>query len=98
MICLFTVGFFLRILIREASVAEDYEVGGGEVLVDDKDNDGWVATHGRPKGLILYHICKITFSSMISYMINVSIDKGMMEVDCVFVSLGRFCSFYELIS
>ena len=35
-------------LIREASVAEDYEAGGG--LVDDEDNDGWVVTHGRSKG------------------------------------------------
>ncbi|KAF3564109.1 hypothetical protein DY000_02015280 [Brassica cretica] len=30
---------------REASVAEDYEAGGG--LVDDEDYDGWVATHVR---------------------------------------------------
>lgn len=34
-------------------MAEDYKVGGGEVLVDDKDNDGWVATHGRPKGCLI---------------------------------------------
>ncbi|KAL0728475.1 hypothetical protein Bca4012_024568 [Brassica carinata] len=36
-------------LRRAASVAEDYEAAGGEVLVDDEDNDGWLATHGRPK-------------------------------------------------
>jgi ubiquitin-like-conjugating enzyme ATG3 len=30
-------------------VAEDYEAAGGEVLVDDEDNDGWLATHGKPK-------------------------------------------------
>ncbi|KAF2573252.1 hypothetical protein F2Q70_00003399 [Brassica cretica] len=33
-------------LYREASVAEDYEAGGG--LVDDEDYDGWVATHVNP--------------------------------------------------
>ncbi|XP_010446232.1 PREDICTED: autophagy-related protein 3-like [Camelina sativa] len=37
-------------LRRAASVAEDYEAAGGEVLVDDEDNDGWLATHGKPKG------------------------------------------------
>lgn len=36
-------------LRRAASVAEDYEAAGGEVLVDDEDNDGWLATHGKPK-------------------------------------------------
>ncbi|KAF3537842.1 hypothetical protein F2Q69_00018531 [Brassica cretica] len=40
----------LPCLRRAASVAEDYEAAGGEVLVDDEDNDGWLATHGRPKG------------------------------------------------
>lgn len=88
-------GFFFRsgkLVFREPSVTEDYEAGGGEVLVDDEDNDGWVATHRLPKGLLLYQICKIIFSSMISYMINGSIDKGMIGV-CVFVSLGRFCSY-----
>ena len=51
-------------MIREAYVAEDYEAGGG--LVDEEDNDGWVATHGRPKGLLLYQICKIilTYKSL----------------------------------
>ena len=57
MISLFIVGFCGRILIkivsfgfsiREVSVAEDYEAGGG--LVDHEDNDGCVATHGRSKG------------------------------------------------
>lgn len=37
-------------LRRAASVAEEYEAAGGEVLVDDEDNDGWLATHGKPKG------------------------------------------------
>lgn len=31
-------------------MAEEYEAAGGEVLVDDEDNDGWLATHGKPKG------------------------------------------------
>ena len=29
---------------------EEYEAAGGEVLLDNDDNDGWLATHGRPKG------------------------------------------------
>lgn len=28
---------------------EEYEAAGGEVLLDNDDNDGWLATHGRPK-------------------------------------------------
>lgn len=36
-------------LRRAASVEEDYEAAGGEVLLDDEDNDGWLATHGEPK-------------------------------------------------
>lgn len=36
-------------LRRAASVAEEYEAAGGEVLIDDEDNDGWLATHGEPK-------------------------------------------------
>lgn len=31
-------------------MAEEYEAAGGEVLVDDEDDDGWLATHGKPKG------------------------------------------------
>ena len=37
-------------LRRAASVTEEYEAAGGEVLVDDEDDDGWLATHGKPKG------------------------------------------------
>ncbi|KAJ4706573.1 Autophagy-related protein 3 [Melia azedarach] len=36
-------------LRRAASVEEEYEGAGGEVLVDNEDNDGWLATHGKPK-------------------------------------------------
>ncbi|XP_061980381.1 autophagy-related protein 3-like isoform X1 [Populus nigra] len=36
-------------LRRAASVEEDYEAAGGEVLLDNEDNDGWLATHGKPK-------------------------------------------------
>ncbi|PIA50309.1 hypothetical protein AQUCO_01300804v1 [Aquilegia coerulea] len=36
-------------LRRAASVEEDYEAAGGEVLIDNEDNDGWLATHGKPK-------------------------------------------------
>lgn len=38
-------------LRRAASVEEEYEAAGGEVLLDDEDNDGWLATHGKPKGM-----------------------------------------------
>lgn len=34
---------------RASAVEEEYEAAGGEVLVDDDDNDGWLATHGKPK-------------------------------------------------
>lgn len=36
-------------LRRAASVEEEYEAAGGEVLIDNDDNDGWLATHGKPK-------------------------------------------------
>lgn len=36
-------------LRRAASIEEEYEAAGGEVLLDNEDNDGWLATHGRPK-------------------------------------------------
>lgn len=36
-------------LRRAASIEEEYEAAGGEVLLDNEDNDGWLATHGKPK-------------------------------------------------
>ncbi|MBA0704466.1 hypothetical protein Golax_016720 [Gossypium laxum] len=36
-------------LKRAASVEQEYEAAGGEILLDNEDNDGWLATHGRPK-------------------------------------------------
>ncbi|KAK3033258.1 hypothetical protein RJ639_033138 [Escallonia herrerae] len=36
-------------LRRAASVEEEYEAAGGEVLLENEDNDGWLATHGKPK-------------------------------------------------
>ncbi|KAG6706775.1 hypothetical protein I3842_07G238500, partial [Carya illinoinensis] len=36
-------------LQRVASVEEEYKAVGGEVLLDSEDNDGWLATHGKPK-------------------------------------------------
>ncbi|KAI4320080.1 hypothetical protein MLD38_033596 [Melastoma candidum] len=36
-------------LRRAASVEEEYEAGGGEVQLDNEDDDGWLATHGKPK-------------------------------------------------
>ena len=32
---------------------EEYEAAGGEVLVDNDENDGWLATHGKPKGIAI---------------------------------------------
>ncbi|XP_059435149.1 autophagy-related protein 3-like isoform X1 [Corylus avellana] len=36
-------------LRRAASVEEEYEAAGGEILLDNEENDGWLATHGKPK-------------------------------------------------
>nr|XP_043615278.1 autophagy-related protein 3 [Erigeron canadensis] len=36
-------------LRRVASIQEEYEAAGGEILLDDENNDGWLATHGQPK-------------------------------------------------
>ncbi|MQM15582.1 hypothetical protein Taro_048528 [Colocasia esculenta] len=36
-------------LRRAISVEEEYEAAGGEVLLDNDDSDGWLATHGKPK-------------------------------------------------
>ncbi|WZZ82365.1 hypothetical protein YC2023_102937 [Brassica napus] len=46
-----------KLVIRGAYVAEDYEAGGG--LVDEEDNDGWVASHGRPKGCLIKMVLKL---------------------------------------
>lgn len=38
---------------------EEYEAGGGEYLLDgadDDDNEGWLATHGKPKGVICFAV------------------------------------------
>ena len=45
--------FLVPCLRRAASVEEEYEAAGGEVLLDNEDNDGWLATHGKPKGTVL---------------------------------------------
>ncbi|XP_051138501.1 autophagy-related protein 3 [Andrographis paniculata] len=36
-------------LRRASSIEKEYEDAGGEVLLDDEDDDGWLATHGKPK-------------------------------------------------
>ncbi|KAB2595216.1 autophagy-related protein 3-like [Pyrus ussuriensis x Pyrus communis] len=36
-------------LRRAAYLEEEYEAAGTEVLLDNEDNDGWLATHGKPK-------------------------------------------------
>lgn len=33
---------------------EEYEAAGGEVLLDNEDDDGWLATHGKPKGFSVH--------------------------------------------
>ncbi|KAL2550153.1 PLAT domain-containing protein [Forsythia ovata] len=52
-------------LRRAASVEEEYEAAGGEVLLDNEDNDGWLATHGKPKGHLtkLMEIGRSSFNS-----------------------------------
>ncbi|KAK4489414.1 hypothetical protein RD792_005223 [Penstemon davidsonii] len=35
-------------LRRAASIEEEYEAAGGEVLLENEDDDGWLATHGNP--------------------------------------------------
>ncbi|KAM1252240.1 hypothetical protein FF1_040356 [Malus domestica] len=32
-----------------AYLEEEYEAAGTELLLDNEDNDGWLATHGKPK-------------------------------------------------
>eukprot|EP01018_Ginkgo_biloba_P001969 Gb_27675 [translate_table: standard] len=36
-------------LRRAVAVEEDYEAAGGEILLDDEENEGWLATHGAPR-------------------------------------------------
>ncbi|XP_073043388.1 autophagy-related protein 3 [Primulina eburnea] len=36
-------------LRRASSIEEEYEAAGGEVLLENDENDGWLATHGKPK-------------------------------------------------
>lgn len=50
---LFIHEFSVPCLKRAASIEEEYEGTGGEILVDNEDNDGWLATHGKPKGNFL---------------------------------------------
>lgn len=41
---------------------EEYEAAGMEVLIDNEDNDGWLATHGKPKepkGKRLFSLLKL---------------------------------------
>lgn len=35
---------------------EEYEAAGGEILLDNEDNDGWLATHGKPKGILVLQV------------------------------------------
>lgn len=41
-------------LRRAISVEEEYNAAGAEVLLDNDENDGWLATHGKPKGSMLF--------------------------------------------
>lgn len=36
-------------LRRASAVEEDYEATGGEYMLDDEEDEGWLATHGAPK-------------------------------------------------
>ncbi|KAH7352991.1 hypothetical protein KP509_19G073900 [Ceratopteris richardii] len=35
-------------LRRASSIEADYEAAGGEVLLENEDDNGWLATHGKP--------------------------------------------------
>ncbi|WZZ26126.1 hypothetical protein YC2023_009527 [Brassica napus] len=47
---------------------KEYEAAGGEVLVDDEDDDGWLATHGKPKELAVHGALDINKKSGIRSM------------------------------
>lgn len=51
--------FTVPCLRRAASVEEEYEAAGGEVLLDNEDDDGWLATHGNPKGKLCNLCCSL---------------------------------------
>ncbi|RYR27108.1 hypothetical protein Ahy_B02g061441 [Arachis hypogaea] len=56
-------------LRRAASVKEEYEADGGEVLLDDEENDKWLATHGKSKGMyvaggIILGLCYIALHKL----------------------------------
>jgi hypothetical protein len=38
-------------LRRACSIEEDYKAAGGEVLLDNDGEDGWLATHGFDRGI-----------------------------------------------
>lgn len=38
-------------LRRASSIEEDYNAAGGEVLLDNDDDEGWLATHGIDRGI-----------------------------------------------
>lgn len=38
---------------RAISLEEEYEAAGGELLLENED-DGWLATHGKPKGVLSF--------------------------------------------
>lgn len=46
-------------LRRAACIEAEYEAAGGEVLLDDEEHDGWLATHGKPKGVYVCVCCYI---------------------------------------
>jgi len=66
-------------------VEEEYEAAGGEVLLDNEDNDGWLATHGRPKGWLLakphYFVYRLMFE--LKYMYLVQKLNLMMKKTCL---------------
>lgn len=38
-------------LRRACSIEEEYKAAGGEVLLDNDDDEGWLATHGFDRGI-----------------------------------------------
>lgn len=57
-------------LRRASSIEEEYEAAGGEVLLDNEDNDGWLATHGKPKGSSKYYFLEFCKKLMDLYYVQ----------------------------
>lgn len=67
-------------LRRAASIEEEYEAAGGEVLLDNEDNDGWLATHGKPKGM---YGCSLVFIFLNEKISTLLVTKLLLLGSCL---------------